>query len=106
MAQCEPCIQTFLKNKIGGISGEIRKKKEKERKAKKTKQRERKKKEKWVFLFSIRYTKIGPSVFVGARGKVGPHNEGYAWVPKFGSFVKPQEVGNFPIWIIFSLKVI
>ena len=42
----------------------------------------------------------------GPRVKVGPHNEGYAWVPKSGSFVKLQEVGNFPNLIICSLKVI
>ena len=28
----------------------------------------------------------------GLRVKVDPCNEGYAWVPKFGSFVKLQEV--------------
>ena len=38
------------------------------------------------------------------RVKVYPRNEGYAWVPKSGSFVKLQEVGNFPTWIIFSLN--
>ena len=38
--------------------------------------------------FSIRYTEIGPWVFVGARGKVSPRNEGYAWVPKSRGFVK------------------
>ena len=47
--------------------------------------------------FSLRSMKIGPWVFVGARGKVGPCNEGYAWVPKSRGFVKLQEVGNFPI---------
>ena len=40
------------------------------------------------------------------RVKVDPHNEGYAWVPKSGSFVKLQEVGNFPALIISNLKVI
>ena len=44
---------------------------------------------------SLRSMEIGPSVFVGARVKVNPHNESYAWVPKSGSFVKLQEVGNF-----------
>ena len=29
-----------------------------------------------------------------------------AWVSKSGSFVKLQEVRNFPTWIISSLKVI
>ena len=42
----------------------------------------------------------------GLRIKVDPRNEGYAWVPKSGSFVKLQEVGNFPTWILSSLKVI
>ena len=42
----------------------------------------------------------------GPRVKVDPRNEGYVWVPKSKSFVKLQEVGNFPTWIIFSLKSI
>ena len=42
----------------------------------------------------------------GPRIKVGPRNESYAWVPKSGSFVKLQEVGNFLTFIISSLKVI
>ena len=41
-----------------------------------------------------------------SESKVDPHNEGYAWVPKSRSFFKLQEVGNFPTWIIFSLKSI
>ena len=68
--------------------------------------REGERKEKGVFHFSLRSTEIGPSVFVGTRGKAGLHNEGYARVPKFESFVKLQDVGNFPTLIIFSLKVI
>ena len=68
--------------------------------------RERKRERKEGFRFSLRSKKIGPSVFVRARDKVGPHNEGYAWVPKSRSFVKLQEVGNFPTLIISSLKVI
>ena len=67
--------------------------------------RERKK-TKRGFCFSLRSTEIGPCVFVEARGKVGPRNEGYAWVPKSRGFVKLQEVDNFPTLIIFSLKVI
>ena len=55
--------------------------------------------------FSLRSTKIGLSVFVGEQGKVDPRNKSYAWVPKSGSFVKLQ-VGNFPTWIISSLKAI
>ena len=40
------------------------------------------------------------------RVKVNPRNESYTWVPKYRSFVKLQEVGNFRTWIIFSLKAI
>ena len=72
----------------------------------KTNRRERKKKKKKGFHLSLISTEIGPSVFVGARGKVGPHNEGYTWVPKTRSFVKLQEVGNFPTRVIYSLKAI
>ena len=52
------------------------------------KEREREKKKKKAFRFSLRSTKIGLWVFVRARGKVGPRNEGYAWVPKSKGFVK------------------
>ena len=52
-------------------------------------ERERERKREKVFRFSLRSMKIGSLVFVGVRGKVGPRSEGYAWVPKFGSFVKP-----------------
>ena len=55
-----------------------------------------KRKKKWGFRFSVRSTEVGPSVFVGARGKVDPGNKSYAWVPKSGSLIKIQEVGNFP----------
>ena len=48
---------------------------------------ERKGKKKRLPLLS-KTMEIGPSVFVGARGKVDPRNKGYAWVPKSGSFVK------------------
>ena len=37
-------------------------------------------KRKGVSTFSLRFTEIRPSVFVGERGKVGPCNESYAWV--------------------------
>ena len=55
--------------------------------------------------FFLRSTKIGPQVFIGSEGKVDPRNEGYAWTPKYWSFVKLHEVGNFPICVISSLKV-
>ena len=35
-----------------------------------------------IFRFSLRSTEIGQTVFVGARGKVHPRIESYAWVPK------------------------
>ena len=56
--------------------------------------------------FSLRSTETGSWVFIRARGKVGPHNEDYAWVPKSRGFVKLLEIGNFSTWIIFSLKAI
>ena len=40
------------------------------------------------------------------RIKICPRNENYAWVPKSGSFVKLQEVGNFPTRVISNLKAI
>ena len=67
--------------------------------------RERKEKNDF-FRFSLRSTEIGPTVFIGARGKVHPRIESYAWVPKSRSFVKLHEVGNFPTWNISSLKTI
>ena len=83
----------------------VDKKGEKERKMEEGKnsggnkqERERKKK---VFRFSLRSTNIGSWIFVGVRGKVGPRNEGYAWVPKSRGFIKLQEVKNFPTCIIF-----
>ena len=40
------------------------------------------------------------------RIKDGSRNKSFAWVPKFGSFVKLQEVENFPTRVISSLKAI
>ena len=34
------------------------------------------------FRFFLRFTEIGPQIFVGAEGKVDPRNKGYAWTPK------------------------
>ena len=42
----------------------------------------------------------------GPRIKVGPRNESYAWVQKSRTFVKLQEVRNFPTRVIFNLKAI
>ena len=79
---------------------------EEERRKKKMEREREKKKENGVFRFSLRSTKIGLSVFVLARCKVHLRDESYACVPKSGSFVKLQEVENFPTWIISSLKAI
>ena len=38
----------------------------------------------------------------GPRVKVGPRNKRYVWVPKSVSFVKLQEVENFPTLIILA----
>ena len=42
----------------------------------------------------------------GPRRKVDLRITSYAPVPKYWSFVKLHEVGNFPTWIISSLKSI
>ena len=52
--------------------------------------------------FSLRSTEIRSLVFVGAKGKVDPHNESYAWVSKSWSFVKLHEVRNFLTCVISS----
>ena len=79
---------------------------EKKRKGKQIESRAREREKKRVSTFSLRSTGIEPSVSIRARGKVGPRNESYAWVPKSESFVKLQEVGNFPTRVISSLKAI
>ena len=56
--------------------------------------------------FFLRSTETRSTVFVEVRGKVYLRDKSYAWAPKLGSFVKIQEVGNFPTWIISNLKVI
>ena len=43
--------------------------------------------------FFLKFTKIGPQVFVGTEGKVDLRDESYAWTPKSWSFVKLREVG-------------
>ena len=58
------------------------------------------------FRFFFRFTKIGPQVFVGAKGKVDLRDESYAWTLKSWSFDKLHEVGNFFTCVISSLKAI
>ena len=68
--------------------------------------REEKERGKGGFLFFLRSTEIGLQVFVEEKEKVGPRIESYVWVQKSWSFVKLHEVGNFPTWVISSLKAI
>ena len=51
--------------------------------------------------FSLEFSAIELSVFVGARDKVDPHSESYVWVPKSGSFDKIQDV-----WVFLLLGLI
>ena len=74
--------QIRWRGKIGG------KKKEKEEKKRKEKKRGVRSSN-----FSLDFTVIGLLVLVGARGKVGPRNESYVWVPKSVGFPKLRVVG-------------
>ena len=75
------------RGKFGG------KKKEKEEK----KKRNEKKRGVRSSNLSLDFMVIGSSVLVGARGKVGPRNESYTWVPKSVDFFKLREVRVFLI---------
>ena len=44
--------------------------------------------------FSLDLRAIRPSEFFGARRKVALREEGNAWTPVLGSFVKLREVGD------------
>ena len=75
-------------------------KKEKERRERE-RERERGGREKKMEIFpTFRWSELD-----GPRRKVDSRIASYAWVPKSWSFVKLHEVGNFPTWNIFSLKV-
>ena len=60
----------------------------------KMRERKRKKKKRGVrsSTFSLRFTEIGPSAFVGAKGKVHLRDESFAYVQESGVFSKLQEV--------------
>ena len=45
---------------------------------------------------------FGPSILVGARGEVGLHCKGYAWVPVLWSFDNSERYGFFS-YLIYSL---
>ena len=53
---------------------------------------------------ALRSREIRLTVLVRSRGNVHLRDESYTWASKLGSFVKLQEIGNFPTWIISSLK--
>ena len=53
--------------------------------------------------FSLDFLVIRPSVRVGARDKVGPRIESYAWVSKLVIFGKLREVGDFLLLGLFSV---
>ena len=46
--------------------------------------------------FSLRSITFGSSVLVGARGEVGLHCKGYAWVPVLWSFENSERLGFSP----------
>ena len=76
-----------------------------EQESERGRERERENQKKGFPLLS-KINKNRAVIFVGARGKVGPRNMGYAWIPKSWSFVKLHKVENFPTWNIYNLKVI
>ena len=101
--------RTNQRREVRGIrKGERKEKKTKEEKKTEGREmdRERKKGEERKNGDFSGVPKFRRSNLDGLRVKVDPRIESYAWVPKSGSFVKLQEVKNFPIWIISSLKAI
>ena len=44
--------------------------------------------------FSLVFQQIQPSVVFGTRRKAALREEGFAWVPDLGSFLKLREVGD------------
>ena len=64
-----------------------------ENKEKEEKKRKKKKRGVRNSNFSLDFTVIGLRVLIRVRGKVGPRNESYAWVPKSVGFAKLREVG-------------
>ena len=99
------------KKKIKKIEENSNKGEKKKRNGRRERQKQREKREERESrernsTFSLRYMEIGPWVFIGVRGKVDPLIASYVWVPKSWSFVKHHEVGNFPTWIISTLKAI
>ena len=46
--------------------------------------------------FSLDLRQIRPSAVFGTRRRTAPREEGFAWVPDLGSFLKLREVGVSP----------
>ena len=67
----------------------------KKREIKKGKKRKERRKKRGMrsSTLSLDFTEIGPSVFVGARGKVCLRDESFTWVQESGVFTKLREVG-------------
>ena len=56
--------------------------------------------------FSLEYRVIRPSTVFGTRRRTTLREEGFAWVPDLGSFLKLREVGVSPyLGFILSLSV-
>ena len=72
-----------------------------ERKGARKREREERYRERNSTL-SLRSTEIGPSIFVGARGKVDPCIATYAWVPKSWSFLKLHKVEIFLLGLFLA----
>ena len=58
-----------------------------------------------VSSFSLSFCAIRPSAVFGTRRRTALREEGFAWVPDLGSFLKLREVGVFPyLGFILSFK--
>ena len=76
--------QTKRKGSSMDKKGERRKEEKKKEREKQIEGERKKGGEKKREIFSA----FRRPILDGPRVKVDPHNEGYAWVPKYGSFVK------------------
>ena len=56
--------------------------------------------------FSLDFPAIGPAISHGERGRVHPHDKGFAKRPELGSFDKLQEVGLLLLWLFSTLRVV
>ena len=71
-----------------------------ERKEKGGKKKKEKKRAMRSSTFSLRFTEIGPSVFIGVTGKVHLFYESFAWAQESRVFAKLQEVGvSLLLWL-------